>query len=101
MSYISIVARCAKMKIVFLFFYQYQFLFWTALSVIVFSSLKNIYRWQEEDLDIALFLRDELYKSSNTQQYFSATASLNIVSVYNIQVQTSHIRNNYGKLLKN
>ena len=72
-----------------------------ALYVIVFSSLKAIYCWQEENLDIVFFLRDELYKSSNTQQCFRATVSLNIISVCNMQVQTSHLRNKYGMLLKN
>ena len=36
------------------------------LYAIVFSSLKVIHRWQQEDLDLVLFLGDELYKSLNT-----------------------------------
>ena len=32
---------------------------------------------------------------------YCATASLNIISVCKVQVQVSHLRNNYGMLLKN
>ena len=52
-------------------------------------------------LDLVLFLGDELYKSLNTQQYLSATDLPNNISVCNVQVQVSHLHNNYGMLLNN
>ena len=72
-----------------------------ALYAIVFSSFKDILRWQQEDLNLPLFLGDELHKSLNTQQYLSATDLPTNISVCNVQVQASHLHNNYGMLLNN
>ena len=62
-----------------------------ALYALVFSSLKVIHRWQQEDLNIVLFLEDELHESLNTQQYLRATDLPNNISVCNVQVQASHL----------
>ena len=70
-------------------------------SMQVFSYLEVIHHWQQEDLDLVLFLDDELYKSLNTQQYLCATDLPNNISVCNVQVQASHLQNNYGMLLNN
>ena len=72
-----------------------------ALYAIVFSYLIVIYRWQQEDLDIVLFLGDESNKSFNIQQYLSATDLRTNILVCNTQVQASHLHNNYGMLLNN
>ena len=65
-----------------------------ALYAIVFSSLIVIHRWQQEDLDLVLFLGDELYKRFNTQKYLSATDLPTNILLCNAQVQTSHLHNN-------
>ena len=70
-----------------------------ALYALVFSSLKVIHRWQQEDLNIVLFLEDELHESLNTQQYLRATDLPNNISVCNVQVQASHLHSNYGMFL--
>ena len=57
-----------------------------ALYAIVFSSLKVIHRWQQEDLDLVLFLGDELYKSLNTQQYLSGADLPTNISVCIAQI---------------
>ena len=62
-----------------------------ALYAIVLPSLKVIHSWQQEGLDLVLFLGDELYKSLNTQQYLCATDLQNNISVCNVQVQASHL----------
>ena len=72
-----------------------------ALYAIVFSYLIVIHRWQQEDLDLVLFLGDELNKSFNTQQYLSTTDLRTNILVCNTQVQASHFHNNYGMLLNN
>ena len=68
---------------------------------IVFSSLPVIHRWQQNNLHLVLFLGDELYKSLNTQQYLCAADLPINLSVCNLQVQASHLHNNYGMLLNN
>ena len=52
---------------------------------IVFSSLTVIHRWQQEDLDLVLFLGDELHKSLNAHQYLNASDLPHNISVCNVQ----------------
>ena len=67
-------------------------------SLLIFESYSLL---AARSLDLVLFLGDELYKSLNTQQYLSATDLPTNISVCNVQVQVSHLHNNYGMLLNN
>ena len=57
-----------------------------ALYKIVFLYLKGIHHWWQEDLNLVLFLEDELYESLKTHQYLSATDLLTNIAVCNVQV---------------